>query len=338
MKILCPVPTGSGAGVMHSELARSLEGYYTQDYSPWWELMPLAMPLLNIGRADLIHATLDYGLFFKRPRKPLILTAHSYFLDSAIRPYSSAIQNLHYRTDLRWFSIASLKLSHTVTAVSRFVADLLRDDLEYSKEIRVIYNGVDEKRFFPARKGSSHRPFRILFCGKTSKGKRADLLIPMANTLGQDFEIMYTQGLSGKRKIKGILKPGAAKLVPLGKIHHEHMPELYREIDALFMPSAREGFGLCVAEAMACAIPIVAANSSALPELVKNGKGGYLCPIDDVSSYTRAFHDLAENPAIAKNMGEYNRSRVEHNFTLQKMTHEYRLLFEEVLDTGEKHV
>ena len=56
------------------------------------------------------------------------------------------------------------------------------------------------------------------------------------------------------------------------------MPERYGSMDILLMPSVREGFGLSIAEAMACGLPVVATNCSAIPELIDDGKGGFLCP------------------------------------------------------------
>jgi glycosyltransferase involved in cell wall biosynthesis len=112
------------------------------------------------------------------------------------------------------------------------------------------------------------------------------------------------------------------------------MPNVYRNVDALFMPSVREGFGLCVAEAMSCGLPVVAADASALPELVHPGQGGFLCPIDDVSAFAEAFRHLAQAPEQARSMGQYNRALVEQRFTLGRMVAEYRQLFEEILDGG----
>jgi glycosyltransferase involved in cell wall biosynthesis len=104
----------------------------------------------------------------------------------------------------------------------------------------------------------------------------------------------------------------------------------------LFMPSMREGFGLCVAEAMACGLPVVVDGGSAMPELVLDGKGGFICQGDDLDCYTEAFRRLAGDRRLAREMGAFNRVRVEERFTLARMVSEYSRLFEEVLDTYER--
>ena len=112
------------------------------------------------------------------------------------------------------------------------------------------------------------------------------------------------------------------------------MPKVYRQMDALFMPSVREGFGLCVAEAMASGLPVVACGESAIPELVVDQVGGHLCPIDDLDCYADAIRSLAESAERSRLMGEYNRARVEEKFTLSRMVREYQELFTEVMDAG----
>lgn len=330
MKVQGFVPSGSGAWVLHEQLRRGLPGYRLHDYSRWWELFPPAMSLFSKAGADLVHATLDYGAMVYSRGKPLVTTAHNYVLDDAMAPYANAFQRLHYRTDLRWLTRLGLQRSSRVVAVSHFVADCLKRDLAYGGPIDVIYNGIDSERFVPvARKTDSPR-FRVLFCGNTTRRKRAGLLVPLANILGDRFEIHYTAGLSHTGLLKGKLQADSARLVSLGQVPHVRMPEIYQRADLLFMPSAREGFGLCVAEAMGCALPVVAARGSAMDELVVSPQGGLLCEVDDVACFAEAILQIADSSEMALEMGQFNRARVEQQFTLRRMVEAYRDLFAEV--------
>lgn len=323
--------TGSGAWVLHSMLAERIAGYRLQRLSPWWSLFPPALRLMNGGRTDLIHANADYGLFFRRRGVPLVVTLHNYVCDSFMRPYSSRLQYLHYRTDLRWFYRRTLEVANAGVAISLFMAERVREDLGLGKPLRLIYNGIDEERFVPAAR-RDHGPIRVLFCGNLNRRKRPELLVPLANALGASFEIHYTAGLAGAARLQGAPRPDAAKLHCLGQVPYAEMPDVYQAMDLLFMPSVREGFGLCVAEAMACGLPVVAANTGALPELVRDGAGGLLCPVDDLDAYVQAIKQLADAPQRRAEMGEYNRARVEAEFTLSRMAEGYRVLFEETLD------
>ncbi len=150
MKILSPMATGNGAYIVHQALARKIKGYQLHGYNPYSTLFPPCLPLLTHGMmADIVHTTPDYGFFFEKKNTPLVLTFHNYFLDQFMMAYSSMAQKIHYRTDLRHFTRKSLTIATVVTSVSRFTADLVRDDLGFRGEIKVIYNGVDQEMFRP---------------------------------------------------------------------------------------------------------------------------------------------------------------------------------------------
>lgn len=334
MKIFSPVPEGSGVEVVHGSLAGEIDGYRLHTYSPWWSLFPPALAGMSCKGADLVHASADYGFLFARSGTPLVATLHNYTSDRFMRDYSSRLQYLHYRGDLRLFSRLTLQRATVVVAISRFMADLVERDLHVTPHVKLIYNGVDHRRFVPGSGGRTGKTFRVLFCGNLNRRKRAHLLPLLAAALDERFEIHYTAGLSDGDLHDSDTPDGHAVLCPLGRVLHADMPHVYRSMDVLFMPSVREGFGLCVAEAMASGLPVVACGESATPELIEDGQGGVLCAIDDVPGYASAIAQLADDQTMARRMGDFNRARVEERFTQDRMVRDYRSLFEAVLDGG----
>jgi glycosyltransferase involved in cell wall biosynthesis len=101
-------------------------------------------------------------------------------------------------------------------------------------------------------------------------------------------------------------------------------------MDILLFPTVREGFGLAAAEAMACGLPVVATNSSALPEIVTHEKGGILCPLDNVDAFAEAIQLLADNASLRLQWGQFNRSEVEQRFRLETTIAAYKTLFDEI--------
>jgi glycosyltransferase involved in cell wall biosynthesis len=67
---------------------------------------------------------------------------------------------------------------------------------------------------------------------------------------------------------------------------------LYRRATLLLQPSEREGFGLPVAEAMACGTPVVASDLSALVEV--GGSAATYCPVGDVGAWVSTISELLE--------------------------------------------
>lgn len=319
------MPTGNGAYIVHEQLASCIDGYSIIPYHPKLTLFPPILPLLSGKRVDIIHTTPDYGIFFKKRNSRLVLTFHNYVLDQFMQRYSSFLQKLHYKTDLKYFTKLSLQQADALTAVSHFTADLVKQDMALNRDVRVIYNGIDESLFVPVKSKKTSSSITVLFSGNTSRRKGFDFIPKLLPYLNSNIRILYTTGLRNKR-------PALVtdKLVDIGSIHHTDMPALYQKADILISPSIREGFGLSVAEAMSCGLPVVAFNTSSLPELIDHGMGGYLTDINDVRGFAEYINILGESHSLRMQMGNYNRIKVEKKFTQSRMINEYCRLFEEV--------
>jgi hypothetical protein len=91
---------------------------------------------------------------------------------------------------------------------------------------------------------------------------------------------------------------------------------VFEDIACDILSARRHGY---VGEAMACAQPIVCTNASALPELVLDEKGGFLCRLADVDDFVERIRFLGARPALRQSMGEFNRQRIENHFTMAQM-------------------
>jgi L-malate glycosyltransferase len=323
MRIASPMPTGSGAIIVHRELEQRLSGYGIVPYSPNLTYFPPTLKwAVPSPPADLIHTTPDHAQFFKRPGIPLVSTFHNLVIDEFMSPYSTWPQRLHYRTDLRYFLKRALRLSDHITAVSQFTADLVRQELDYDGTIEVIPNGVDINYFSPGTGRAAPTAPRVLFVGNPSRRKGAHWLPQIARKLGDSAKVVCASGL------RGGWTTGfeAAGIEMLGPIPYADMPDLYRSVDALLLPTVREGDSLAVLEAMSSGLPVIASDCSSLPERVQQGDGGYLCEIGDIDAFVSAIKRLRD-PALRAAQGAFNRSRAEDDFDLELMVDRYRDVF-----------
>jgi len=320
------MPTGSGAILVHRTLEERLPEYRIVPYQPSLTYFP---PLLrwNLPKpaADVIHTTPDYALFFKRAGIPLVSTFHNFVIDSFMRPYSTVPQRMHYATDLRYFLQKAVKLSARLTAVSQFTADLVMQELRCDQPIEVIPNGVDTDTFYPRIDASSKQKIRVLFSGNPSRRKGAHWLPEIARRLGDSVKIVCASGLRGG----WTQKLADAGIENLGRVAYESMPDLYRSVDALILPTVREGDSLAVLEAMSSGLPVVASACSSLPERIEHGKGGYLCDIGDIDGFVKAIQNLSDSQ-LRHRQGEFNRDRAEKEFSLTRMTRRYERLFSDL--------
>lgn len=327
MKISSPVVYGSGAYIAHKTLESAIDNYKVLPYSPYFEYIPPSISYFRDKSADLVHAPINYATFSRLADKPLVTTFHGFVLDKYMDQFSSFSQKIHYRTDLKWLTLKGLKQASAVTCVSNYLAKKIREELHYREEIRTIYNGIDTNKFFPKKnKLKNNSRIKVLFCGNPTKKKGADLIPKILDKIDQNIELIYTAGL---RSNKNPIRHPRAYCV--GKVSHDDMPSLYNEADILLFPTIREGFGLVVAEAMACGLPVVTTNCSALPELIDDSKGGFLCEPGDVLMFAEKISILAESSQFRSEMGLHNRHKVEQFFNLEKMITEYKSLFEEIL-------
>ncbi|HSG11377.1 MAG TPA: glycosyltransferase family 1 protein, partial [Gammaproteobacteria bacterium] len=63
-----------------------------------------------------------------------------------------------------------------------------------------------------------------------------------------------------------------------------------------------------------------------------HGRGGLLCAPGDTVAFANSVNRLAASASLRREMGEYNRAKVEKQFTVRRMVQAYNDLFEETLD------
>lgn len=324
--VIAPMPTGSGALVVHRHLERLLPNYRVVAYSPAREFVPPLVGLQKLAGARMIHTAPDHAVFLARRNTPLVITFHNFVIDAFMRPYSTFPQRLHYSTDLRWSIGRALRRAEAVTAVSQFVADLVKSELDYKGEIAVIPNGVDTSLFRPAGNGHERERVSILFAGNLTLRKGACALGYIVDRL-PDADFVCASGLRGT--FSSTLAARANVRI-LRHAVHEDMPDTYRAADIFLLPSVREGMSLALLEAMASGLPVVATDGASNVELVHSGYGGYLCPLGDIDAFASALRRLMESPERRAQMGAYNRRLIESRYGLAPMASAYAALFERV--------
>ena len=113
-----------------------------------------------------------------------------------------------------------------------------------------------------------------------------------------------------------------------GYVPLEDLPHYYKNALAFLFPSKYEGFGLPVLEAMGFGAPVVASDSTSLPEVV--GNAGILLPCDEEPLWTKAFLDLFHDELMRKDLSiaAFERSKL---FSWKRCAHETRAVYEKTL-------
>lgn len=108
----------------------------------------------------------------------------------------------------------------------------------------------------------------------------------------------------------------------LGSINNTNLPKYYSIADIAVFPSiANETFGISIAEAMACGVPVISTNVGGIPEVVANA--GFLVPPKNEISIADKIKFLIENPAIKQEISIRGRNRIVEKFSWDKILNKF---------------
>jgi glycosyltransferase involved in cell wall biosynthesis len=276
---------------------------------------------------DIIHGN-TWNAFAYKTAVPLVVTEHHIVHDPAFNPYRTLQQKVYHQWIYRCEQ-KSLRVADAVTCDCEYTRKKLEEIFGYSTS-HIVYPGIDNTLFRPVDVRISewnipNDPTVVFFAGNLSTRKGADLLPSIMDRLGDEYTLLVASG----QKQGSVL--GCKNIINLGDLRLNQLVAIYNRCDIFLTPSRLEGFGLSVAEAMACEKPVVATNCSSLPELVADGKGGFLCRMDDVDDFAEKIRHLAADENLRLEMGLFNRKRVEEKFTIEKMTQGYLQVYRSII-------
>ena len=222
----------------------------------------------------------------------------------------------------------------TVVCPSQWLANRAKKSILSGKDIRVIYNGIDENVFNPTAKAYARKKLDLplnkkilLFNASGSINnpqKGGKYILETYNRLKDNDEYLFVNLGTDKPKNKG-------NWIDVPYINDDKQLALYYSAADLFIyPSQAEVFGLVIAEAMACETPVIAFRNTAIPELIDHMKTGYLAENRNIEDFIEGIKTFLDNDDLRKNAGLKSRQVVLEKFTLDRMINEYIELYGEV--------
>lgn len=199
-----------------------------------------------------------------------------------------------------------------------------RKTLINEDSIFVIYNGISN--IPDIRKKENNSTFVIGNAGRLVKQKGQDYLIELAKLILQqttDFEIR----IAGDGPLRAELEESIRKHELQNHFRLEGFQEdlsaFYNSLDVFVLPSRWEGFGYVMAEAMMHQLPVVAFNISSNPEIVEQGKSGFLVPFEDLKSMSEKILCLKKDRIMVSEMAEYARAYAIRRFSQKRSVDEF---------------
>jgi glycosyltransferase involved in cell wall biosynthesis len=231
---------------------------------------------------------------------------------------------------------------HTVSeAVRRYT---IRQDRLPEGRVISIPNGVDMENLardfdprFRARHALDHASHLIVDVGSVKPVKGYDVLARTASIVCREFpravfaiagalqdhayygqlrELISGLGLDGNVRFLGNLDPAFAFL---------------QSSDVFCHLSRTDGLSNALLEAMATGLPCVLSRVGGNPEVVSEGRSGFLVPSDDPESAARRILELLRDPEMRRRMGDHGRAIVAERFTAAHMVNRLVSLYDDLL-------
>jgi glycosyltransferase involved in cell wall biosynthesis len=203
---------------------------------------------------------------------------------------------------------SALDAQSMLIAPSRAIKDLLLRNGVREKNIFLLPHGVKELKKAPIE-AFNVRPVAFGFVGHAGHIKGVHILMSALEKIshGDRCELhMYGDSENNSYFISILTKyKGQARIIQHGLLRDDQLQAAYTAMDVLVLPSlAYEAFGLVVNEALASGRPVIVSRSGALPELVEDGKTGFIVARNDSSALAEKMQLYIDNPQLILEMSQ----------------------------------
>lgn len=200
----------------------------------------------------------------------------------------------------------------------------------FGKKVTTIYNGIDFNQFPQIEKSENNFP-KLLFVGRLDEQKDPITLLQALQRVTQ-IEPRLTCTLVGDGEKYAECKTfieahGLTENVTLSGWQN-NVTHYYASHDIFVASSIYESFGLMFVEAGYYFLPSVATNVEGIPEIIQDNKTGFLCEPRNPDKIAENILRLVHEMGLRKKMGQAAHAYVTEQFTAQKMTEQYKAIYE----------
>ena len=205
-----------------------------------------------------------------------------------------------------WLIRKFLSCADYIFVPSEFSRRQLLSHSYSAEKVIKIYNGFDLNVFSPVKKPIvEKKEIKVLFVGRPTTKKGINWLKDAINDLNKEGFNILLNIIGGENSVS-----------------YDQLPSFYQEADMLVQPSlVHETFGLTIAEAMSCGIPVIISNMGAMPEVAE--EAGIVVEPGNQEGLKKAIIELATNPEKRIRLGLLGRKRAEIFFDNRLMCRRY---------------
>ena len=274
-------------------------------------------------------------------RKPFIITVHDLIRYFDLKGYGPLIHRPNVK-DRFWLSLDYMgvkRAARIITPSRKTMEDLVRHLDIPEDRIRVVYHGVDE--VFKPTKGwrPCEEPY-ILYVGSEHPRKNLATLLKAFSLMKRehpelrDVKLVKAGRVGGgeepyrERTLRLIEELGLQRdVIFIDWVPQEKLAALYSQAELFAFPSIYEGFGWPPLEAMACGCPVIASNSTSLPEVL--GDAAMYADPSSPEAWAEAMERVLTSDTLRRDLSRRGLERAK-KFTWSRAAEQLLRVYEEV--------
>ncbi|MCP4724523.1 MAG: N-acetyl-alpha-D-glucosaminyl L-malate synthase BshA [bacterium] len=234
-----------------------------------------------------------------------------------------------------------IEQSDGVTSVSKALYKSTMKEFKITKPIEVIHNFIDTDEF--SRRPNPELKKRIAPNGEKilvhisnfRPVKRVDEIVRLFARIQKELPSKLM--LIGDGPERGKAEQSCRDLgicdhtVFLGK--QNAIPDYLSIADLLVCASENESFGMTILEAMSCGVPVVAYKIGGIPEIIRDGKQGYMVPNDDADSFVESCVSILSDDDLHDRMAISGVKRAGNAFSTETIIPKYEAFYRKIIES-----
>lgn len=309
--------------------------------------------VVTLGQAAGLAYTLCYKLVkLMQKEKVEILHTHNYYtalygipaarlsrvpVIHGVHGFESNINSWSYMKKLK--NKLTFQMANHITCVSDSLGETVCDQFGIEKtKVTAISNGVDFQKFSAGHTrssvlrrnlGLSDDHVIIGSVGRLHEQKNYGLLIRAFALLkkGHTIKLLLVGDGQEKERLWSLSKKLDVEKDVIFAGERDDIPEMLSVMDIFVLPSLLEGMCNTILEAMCAGLPVVASNVGGNPELVRDGKTGFLFKSDKLNELVDKLDTLLRSTSLRGSMGEYAQRLATDSFSIPAMVRKYEELY-----------
>ncbi len=273
---------------------------------------------------------------FIKPKCPLVLRLHG------SDTYFCYLEKRSVKWHNTFLERNAFKKADGIISVSQFTGDETNKIFKTNREFQVIPNGVDVQNFHPLKPNNNQK---ILYFGTLIR-KKGMLELPLIFNevhfknpsaelilIGKDAKDIVSGSTSTWQLMQSLFdKKALQKVNYLGSVPYSEIKQHIEAATVCVFPTFAEALPVSWLEAMAMQKPIVASNVGWAPEIIANGKEGFLVHPKDHAEYASKIIAILADESLQIQLGTAARKKIIEKFSIEKVAQQSVAFYQKFLN------